>query len=68
MLDDVVIGQTVQDESAEGLEEAMAENDWENASKKLGEGKVIDLFIHYLDKKGYNLGILGVIRKLLKHE
>ena len=48
------------------LEKAADEFDWNAISDRLGDKKVIDLFVKYLDKEGYNLSILEAIRKLLK--
>ncbi len=48
------------------FEKAADEFDWNAISDRLGDKKVIDLFIKYLDKEGYNLSILEAIRKLLK--
>jgi len=42
------------------------EFDWNVISDRLGDKKVIDLFIKYLDKEGYNLSIIEEIRKILK--
>ena len=48
------------------FDKAADEFDWNVISDRLGDKKVIDLFIKYLDKEGYNLSILEAIRKLLK--
>jgi len=48
------------------FDKATDEFDWDAISDRLGDKKVIDLFIKYLDKEGYNLSILEAIRKLLK--
>lgn len=50
------------------FEKAADEFDWDTISDRLGDKKVIDLFIKYLDKEGYNLSILEEIRKLLKND
>ncbi len=42
------------------------EFDWNAISNRLGDKKVIDLFVKYLDREGYNLGIIEAIRKLLR--
>ena len=48
------------------FEKAADEFDWNTISDRLGDKKVIDLFVKYLDKEGYNLSIIEEIRKLLK--
>lgn len=50
------------------FDKAADEFDWNVISDRLGDKKVIDLFIKYLDREGYNLSILEAIRKLLKND
>ena len=48
------------------FDKAADEFDWNAISDRIRKKKVIDLFIRYLDKEGYNLSIIEEIRKLLK--